>query len=104
MVDPPGPKRTTSAATVPGMDGTGVPVSKEELVDRQGKTREVTLVTIWSAEGGPRKARPSAMSTRSANSARSKARRSKKKVKKRLDRFRETKWLALRSRLKIVFT
>ena len=78
--------------------------SKEELVDRQGKTREVTLVTIWSAEGGPRKARPSAMSTRSANSARSKARRSKKKVKKRLDRFRETKWLALRPRLKIVFT
>ena len=40
-----------------GMDGTGVPVRKEELVDRPGKqpdgsakTREVKLVTIWSAE------------------------------------------------------
>ena len=37
-------------------------------------------------------------------SARSKARRSKKKAEKRLDSFRETKWLALRSRLKIVST
>jgi hypothetical protein len=41
-----------------GMDGTGVPVRKEELVDRAGKqpdgsakTREVKLCTIWSAEG-----------------------------------------------------
>jgi hypothetical protein len=41
-----------------GMDGTGVPVRKEELVDRPGKqpdgsakTREVKLVTVWSAEG-----------------------------------------------------
>jgi hypothetical protein len=41
-----------------GMDGTGVPVRKEELVGRAGKqpdgsakTREVKLVTIWSAEG-----------------------------------------------------
>jgi hypothetical protein len=41
-----------------GMDGTGVPVRKEELVDRAGKqpdgsakTREVKLVTLWSAEG-----------------------------------------------------
>ena len=40
-----------------GMDGTGVPVRKEELVDRPGKqpdgsakTREVKLVTVWSAE------------------------------------------------------
>ncbi len=40
-----------------GMDGTGVPVRKEELVDRQGKqpdgsakTREVKLCTVWSAE------------------------------------------------------
>jgi len=65
------------------MDGTGVPVRKEELVDRQGKTRDVDAISY---------------------SARSKARRSKKKVEKRLDRFRETKWLALRSRLKIVFT
>ena len=40
-----------------GMDGTGVPVRKEELVGRPGKqpdgsakTREVKLVTLWSAE------------------------------------------------------
>ena len=41
-----------------GMDGTGVPVRKEELVHRAGKqpdgsakTREVKLVTVWTAEG-----------------------------------------------------
>jgi hypothetical protein len=41
-----------------GMDGTGVPMRKEELVDREGKqpdgsakTREVKLCTVWSAEG-----------------------------------------------------
>ena len=41
-----------------GMDGTGVPVRKEELIDRAGKqidgsakTREVKLCTVWSAEG-----------------------------------------------------
>ena len=41
-----------------GMDGTGIPVRKEELVGRSGKqpdgsakTREVKLVTVWSAEG-----------------------------------------------------
>jgi len=40
-----------------GMDGTGVPVRKEELLNRPGKqpdgsskTREVKLVTVWSAE------------------------------------------------------
>jgi hypothetical protein len=41
-----------------GMDGTGVPVRKSELVGRKGKqpdgsskTREVKLVTVWSADG-----------------------------------------------------
>jgi hypothetical protein len=41
-----------------GMDGTGVPMRRSELVDRQGKqpdgsakTREVKLCTVWSAEG-----------------------------------------------------
>ena len=41
-----------------GMEGTGVPMRASELEGRQGKqpdgkskTREVTLVTIWSAEG-----------------------------------------------------
>lgn len=39
-----------------GMDGTGIPMRKEALIGREGKdglakTREVKLVTIWSAEG-----------------------------------------------------
>jgi len=41
-----------------GLDGTGVPMRKAELVDRLGKqadgsakTREVKLCTVWSAEG-----------------------------------------------------
>jgi Uncharacterised protein family (UPF0236) len=41
-----------------GIDGTGVPVRRSELVDRKGKqpdgsakTREVKLCTVWSAEG-----------------------------------------------------
>lgn len=38
-----------------GMDGTGIPMRKEELIGREGKdgaakTREVKLVTVWSAE------------------------------------------------------
>ena len=48
-----------------GMDGTGVPVRKTELVDRPGKqpdgtakTREVKLVTVWSAEGRDKKGIP----------------------------------------------
>ena len=48
-----------------GMDGTGVPVRKEELVARAGKqpdgsakTREVKLVTVWSAEGRDEEGRP----------------------------------------------
>ena len=41
-----------------GMDGTGIPMRASELVGREGKqpdgsskTREVKLVTVWSAEG-----------------------------------------------------
>lgn len=41
-----------------GMDGTGVPMRKQELMGRPGKqadgsakTREVKLVTVWSADG-----------------------------------------------------
>ncbi len=48
-----------------GMDGTGVPVRKAELVNRPGKqpdgtakTREVKLVTVWSAEGRDEKGKP----------------------------------------------
>ena len=58
VVEPPGANETLAPTLYLGMDGTGVPVRKEELVDRPGKqpdgsskTREVKLVTIWSAEG-----------------------------------------------------
>jgi hypothetical protein len=55
---PPAPDDPVAPTLYLGMDGTGVPVRKEELVDRAGKqpdgsakTREVKLVTVWSAEG-----------------------------------------------------
>ena len=58
VVEPPGPNEPLAPTLYLGMDGTGVPVRKKELVDRPGKqpdgsskTREVKLVTIWSAEG-----------------------------------------------------
>jgi hypothetical protein len=48
-----------------GMDGTGVPMRKEELAGRSGKqpdgsakTREVKLVTAWTAEGRDKKGTP----------------------------------------------
>jgi hypothetical protein len=48
-----------------GMDGTGVPVRKEELADHPGKqpdgsakTREVKLVTVWTAEARDNDGRP----------------------------------------------
>ena len=55
-------EQIVTEATIPpaktmylGMDGTGLPMRKEELIGREGKegaakTREVKLVTIWSAE------------------------------------------------------
>ncbi len=66
VVEPPGANEPPLAPTLYlGMDGTGVPVRKEELVDRSGKqpdgsakTREVKLVTIWSAEGRDKKGTP----------------------------------------------
>jgi hypothetical protein len=58
IVEPPGANELLAPTLYLGMDGTGVPVRKEELVgrpgkqpDRSAKTREVKLVTIWSAEG-----------------------------------------------------
>ncbi len=54
---------TDSSAPLPatlylGMDGTGIPMRASELIGRRGKqqdgsskTREVKLVTVWSAEG-----------------------------------------------------
>jgi hypothetical protein len=57
VVEPPGANEPLAPTLYVGMDGTGVPVRKQELVDRRGKqpdgsakTREVKLVTIWSAE------------------------------------------------------
>ena len=49
VVEPPGPNEPLAPTLYLGMDGTGVPVRKEELVD-PSKTREVKLVTVWSAE------------------------------------------------------
>ena len=58
VVEPLPPDEPLAPTLYLGMDGTGVPVRKEELVDRPGKqpdgsakTREVKLCTLWSAEG-----------------------------------------------------
>ncbi len=48
-----------------GMDGTGVPMRKEEVADRAGKqadgsakTREAKLVTVWTAESRDEEGKP----------------------------------------------
>ena len=58
VVEPPAADEPMAPTLYLGMDGTGVPLRKEELVDRAGKqpdgsakTREVKLCTVWSAEG-----------------------------------------------------
>jgi len=58
VVEPPPADEPVAPTLYLGMDGTGVPVRKEELADRAGKqpdgsakTREVKLCTVWSAEG-----------------------------------------------------
>ena len=65
VVEPPAANEPMAPTLYLGMDGTGVPVRKEELVDRAGKqpdgsakTREVKLVTVWSAEGRDEKGTP----------------------------------------------
>ena len=66
VVEPPGTNEPLAPTLYLGMDGTGVPVRKEELVDRRpgkqpdgsAKTREVKLVTIWSAERRDREGTP----------------------------------------------
>lgn len=57
-VEPPGPSEPLAPTLYLGMDGTGVPVRKPDVAGRAGKqpdgsakTREVKLVTVWSAEG-----------------------------------------------------
>jgi hypothetical protein len=58
VVEPPPVDEPIAPTLYLGMDGTGVPVRKEELEARPGKqpdgsakTREVKLATVWSAEG-----------------------------------------------------
>jgi Transposase len=65
VVEPPEAEAVLVPTLYLGMDGTGVPVRKEELMNRPGKqpdgsakTREVKLVTIWSAEGRDKKGIP----------------------------------------------
>ena len=65
VVEPPEPNEPLAPTLYLGMDGTGVPVRKKELVGRPGKqpdasskTREVKLVTIWSAEGRDKEGTP----------------------------------------------
>lgn len=58
VVEPPTAGEPVAPTLYLGMDGTGVPIRKEDLAGRAGKqpdgtakTREVKLCTIWSAEG-----------------------------------------------------
>ena len=58
VVEPPVPTEPLAPTLYLGMDGTGVPERKTEVEHRAGKqpdgsakTREVKLVTVWSAEG-----------------------------------------------------
>ncbi len=57
VVEPPAADESLAPTLYLGLDGTGVPVRKAEVVDRAGKqpdgsakTREVKLCTVWSAE------------------------------------------------------
>ncbi len=58
VIEPPSADETVAPTLYLGMDGTGVPMRASELEGREGKqpdgsskTREVKLVTVWSAEG-----------------------------------------------------
>jgi hypothetical protein len=59
------PEQPTAGTLYLGMDGTGVPMRRQELEGRSGKqpdgtakTREVKLVSVWSAEGRDNKGVP----------------------------------------------
>ncbi len=65
VVEPPAANEPLAPTLYLGMDGTGVPVRTEELVECPGKqpdgsakTREVKLVTLWSAEGRDKEGTP----------------------------------------------
>ncbi len=58
VVEPPAASEPVAPTLYLGMDGTGVPMRKQEVDGRAGKqadgtskTREVKLCTVWSAEG-----------------------------------------------------
>lgn len=58
IIEPPPPAEVLPPTLYLGMDGTGIPMRRAELKGRPGKqedgsskTREVKLVTVWSAEG-----------------------------------------------------
>lgn len=64
VVEAPSAQEKIAPTLYLGMDGTGVPMRKSELVGRAGKqddgtakTREVKLVTVWSAEGRDKEGR-----------------------------------------------
>ena len=61
----PAPEGEIAPTMYLGVDGTGVPVRKEEVRGRKGKqpdgsakTREVKLATVWSAQSRDKKGRP----------------------------------------------
>lgn len=65
VVEPPSNQLAVASTLYLGLDGTGVPMRTSELEGRQGKqpdgsskTREVKLVTIWSAEGRDKEVTP----------------------------------------------
>jgi len=65
VVEPPAADEALAPTLYLGMDGTGVPLRKEELVGRTGKqpdgsakTREVKLCAVWSAEGRDKEGTP----------------------------------------------
>ena len=65
VVEPPAADEALAPTLYLGMDGTGVPLRKEELVGRAGKqpdgsakTGEVKLCAVWSAEGRDKEGTP----------------------------------------------
>lgn len=65
VVEPPPPGVAAASTMYVGVDGTGVPMRASELEGRQGKqpdgsskTREVKLVTVFSAEGRDKEGTP----------------------------------------------
>ena len=65
VIEPPAATESVARTLYLGMDGTGVPMRKEELLGRVGKqsdgsskTREVKLCTVWSAEGRDKEGTP----------------------------------------------